>query len=236
MTKHDSPTLTPAGAAQIELAPTDWLWATWRDWQPLEHPATPTFDQADALGRLARLPKDNYRWGWNWDRAHIPTVPSPEEAHFWLVAMRLSYEGQMTPEQIAESLAGMQFDGKLSCERAFALTFITSRYIHAISVALIAALCPPAEIIASIAHQFANSSGVAHSYNLPTALPEALRHYVLPNLDSAQRAQWSQPLAAHLDPAQWPADYSKVAPPAFYLAAMFGGHDAMLRALVESWP
>jgi predicted DNA-binding WGR domain protein len=189
---------SPELSTRVELDPTDWLWATWRTWRPLERPAAPAFDKADALRRLASISNDGYQWRWNWDRAEIPTVPSREEAHFWLTAMRPNSE-RSTPKQIAQSLADKQFSGKLAFEQAFALVDNLSHYARPIVTALAAAFGAPAALVVDIVRRnvTTGSSAYANSQQI-TAVLDGFRLYVLPYLGAVERQQLSQILAPHL--------------------------------------
>lgn len=230
-----APTIAATTEAQIVLEPHDWLWATWRSRQPLDPPARPAFDQAAALRRLTRVANDVYQWSWDWDRAAIPPVPTPAEAHFWLTAMRPTVDSRLKPKQLAEALAGMTFDGRLSSAAALALVDLTGHTARPILAALLRALCTPGEIVGHLLAEVADPHTAHRARAGACAVIEGLRQHVLPYLSATERAQLSQSVRPFLDPAQWPSDYYTIGPPAFYLAALLGGHDDLLRALVQGW-
>jgi predicted DNA-binding WGR domain protein len=92
----DSRNATPPSAApvstdvtrSIDLAPADWLTATWRPYTPAPRPAAQPFDRDVSAARVAKVSVNTYGWKWDWATAGIPPAMTPEEAHFWLAAMR----------------------------------------------------------------------------------------------------------------------------------------------------
>lgn len=220
---------------EFHLEPTDWLWATWREWLPLERPATPQFTMADGLRRFARVSKTNYRWNWNWERAEIPAAPSLEEASFWLAAIQAQIHTDQTTEQIAAGLANQEFDRILSTEQIQALHSSNSTYLHHMTTSLLGAFYTPVEIVAWIIDTI-KVAGSYHQNNWRVlSITDGMRQHLLPYLSGEQRAEIRALLPQHLDLSEWPGDYYTPAPPAFYIAAMLGTDSDLLLKLVEGW-
>src|SRR5687768_14787512 len=76
----------PRGAQRrLGLAPEDWFWAAWRDLRPLPAPRPLPFDRDAAIERLRNLSSQGWDWG-----LHRVAAMEPEEAAFWLHAMRFA--------------------------------------------------------------------------------------------------------------------------------------------------
>ncbi len=222
--------------SRLDLDPTDWFWAHWRGTSPLVRPSAAPFDKADALRRLARVSNSAYQWGWNWEK-QIPAVVSPQEATFWLQAMQPAPDqANRTSAEIARALHDYDFNRAVSSTQAFALLDSAPQSMRAVTMVLLAALCSPAEILEYLLE---HQSDPLRYNSMPSKVgPELLagfRRYVLPYLSAAERRQLSQFLRPSLDIAQWPGDRYRVGPTVFYLAAMLGGHNDVLAAVVESW-
>jgi Domain of unknown function (DUF4132) len=110
--------LTYPPQKSIDLSPQDWLWATWRDFQPLPHPKPKPFDLENCLKRLEKVGKIKHRWNWDWKKAAINVAITPEEAHFWFTAMMFPIE--IAPQRIALQLAAWDFTGEASLDEVIA--------------------------------------------------------------------------------------------------------------------
>ncbi|HEX6289513.1 MAG TPA: WGR and DUF4132 domain-containing protein [Herpetosiphonaceae bacterium] len=220
---------------RLDLDPTDWFWASWRNLPPLVRPAPAPFDKADALRRLARVSKSVYHWGWSWEK-YIPAVPSAQEATFWLHAMQpLSGVRYYTSAEVAAALADGDFSNPVSCEQAIALVCAAPQNARTATMALLAALCSPQEIVEWLIQTTYDASQQHTAWSAIRNLLGGFRHYVLPYLDQAERQRLSRLLVPHLDLTEWPDDMYQSGPSAFYLAAMLGGHSDLLLRLVEGW-
>jgi predicted DNA-binding WGR domain protein len=235
-----APTAPPVALSRdttthLNLDPIDWFWAPWRKTPPLERPPSPLFDLNDALQRLAGISKSEHRYQWDWSRARIPAAPAREEAHFWLVAMSVNNNRNQTSKQLAESLAGQRFDGDLTSTQVFALANATLRSTEGDIAPLIAALCAPDDLLAYLlSEDDANAMTSTQARSLTGAI-DGFRRSVLPYLSVAEREQLSARLKPRLDVTQWPTSHYQSGPAAFYLAAMLGGFNDILSALVDSW-
>jgi predicted DNA-binding WGR domain protein len=222
---------------RLNLDPSDWFWAHWRNPQPLTRPAPVPFDLTDALGRLARIGRTIYRWHWKWEAA-IPDTPSAEEATFWLLALKYATKNtNATPPQIAQALAGHDSRQILSSAQALNLLSTLHYSFGSATITLAAALCSPQAIVKMLLAQHYDTQ-----YSLPTLystnlqeLLLGLRRFVVPYLSREERARLSAQLTPYLDPTTWPSSRYHHAHVSFYLAAMLGGHDAVLRKVVASW-
>ncbi|HEY0734012.1 MAG TPA: WGR domain-containing protein, partial [Herpetosiphonaceae bacterium] len=234
--KAAQPTEPPAydPTVRLNLDPDDWFWATWRRPYPLKRPPATPFDRAETLQRLRHTPAA-YEWRWNWENV-VPKAMTPEEAIFWLHAMHLTTEQKQANvtyqlidwPQIAEQLATSDTNTRYFREQAFALV-LGLRYVTTpVMVALLATLFSPQKIMEQLIQAYEGSQkkdvGV---------LTDGFRQYVLPYLSQHERDQLSRSLTPYLKREEWHSYYR--AHPAFYFAAMLGGHGAALLKLVQSW-
>lgn len=76
--------IAPEVRHNLNLEPSDWFWAMWRDPEPLPRPQPPRFDKAERIQRLRK-----YRGGYPFDATSVIRADSlsPEEANFWLAAL-----------------------------------------------------------------------------------------------------------------------------------------------------
>ena len=80
-------TWTCSSIARFRLDPEDWFQAGFRPRPALERKPPRAFDREACLERLAKLRTMTYGWDVRWADLKLPAALSPEEAHFWLVAM-----------------------------------------------------------------------------------------------------------------------------------------------------
>src|SRR5262249_2703118 len=60
----------------------------WRPRSAVPRPQPQPFDRHRCLDRLRRVPFNRgYYQPWEWGKAELPEALSPQEAHFWLLAM-----------------------------------------------------------------------------------------------------------------------------------------------------
>ncbi|MCU0491161.1 MAG: DUF4132 domain-containing protein [Chloroflexaceae bacterium] len=233
-----APALLPTDEpVRLELAPEDYLWATWRDTPALPRPAPPPFDLAEACQRLKRIGRDVYAWSWNWERAAIAPVVSAAEAHFWLTAIGKSRNSnRITPADLAAQLATQTFDGELGFEAAHKLTQAASRYLPAITTALLTNFATSEMLISWLAGlDFPDLAHSPQGSEHWVALVDGFRRYVLPYLEPATRRQLAAPLTPHLAKVVMPVTFHASFPPMVHVAAMLGQHGPALQALVAQW-
>jgi Domain of unknown function (DUF4132) len=187
----------------IDLAPQDWLWATWRDFQPLPRPQPQPFDLNECLQRFQKIGKE-FRWQWNWSKAQIAPVITPAEAHFWLMAM-LSPPDVATPQEIAPWLASQSFTGQV--DSAIILEDL-ARYLPPEAVIIYQTLFGIADIA-----KYPMESNLFH---------DGFRCYVLPYLSIAERDKLRQAITPQLSKIKFSTDYYKAPPRLVFLAALIG--------------
>src|SRR4051794_25182679 len=71
-----------AASRGIDLAPGDWLWATWRKRTPKPRPEPAAFDLEGCLARLTRATSRSYGWEWDWSKSRLAPAMTRQEAHF----------------------------------------------------------------------------------------------------------------------------------------------------------
>lgn len=187
----------------IDLDPQDWLWATWRDFQPLPWPEPKPFDLNDCLQRFQKIGK-KFRWQWDWSKAQIAPTITPAEAHFWLMAM-LSPVDVATSQEIAPWLANQNFTGEVD---PTIMSEDLARYL-------------PAEAI--IVYQTLFGITEIAKYPLDAnAFYNGFRCYVLPYLSIEERNQLRQAITPQLSKIQYSTDYYKAPARVVFLGALIG--------------
>jgi Domain of unknown function (DUF4132) len=187
----------------IDLEPCDWLWATWRDFQPLPCPEPKPFDLNDCLQRFQKIGK-KFRWQWDWSKAQIAPAITPAEAHFWLLAM-MSPVDAATPQEIAPWLANQNFAGQVDPDM---ISEDLARYFPDEAIIIYQTLFG----IANIAKYPVESSTFYNGF----------RCYILPYLSIAERDQLRQAIAPQLSKIKYSTDYYKAPPCVVFLAALIG--------------
>lgn len=231
---------------ELNLDPIDWFWATWRNPAPLERPTAAPFDRAEALRRLRRLSASVYQWQWSWENV-IPEFVSAEEAYFWLQALRLATEhretnsvhDRMSSAQLADRLATSDPNPKHLREQAFVIVLRMEHGTYPIMMTLLVPLFSPEAIMTRLIQAFEETQAVTRGswYRNPIlSLIEGFRRSVLPYLSQRERDRLSQTLTPYFAGVHWPQIAHESSHPAFYFAAMFGGHTNLLRRIVQSWP
>ncbi|HEY0736263.1 MAG TPA: DUF4132 domain-containing protein [Herpetosiphonaceae bacterium] len=231
---------------RLNLEPIDWFWATWRNPAPLERPTAAPFDQAEGLRRLRRLSSSEYEWNWKWENA-IPEFVTADEAIFWLHALHLMNEhrergsahGRINSAQLADRVATSDPNARQLREQAFAIVLGLQHRTQPIMMTLLVPLFSPQEIMARLIEVFEEQQAAAQVswYRNPVlSLVEGFRRSVLPYLSQREREQLSQTLTPYFGRVHWPNIAHESSHPAFFFAAMLGGHTSTLRRIVQSWP
>src|SRR5262245_40331877 len=91
--------------ADIQLDPSDWYLANWRNLPALPRPSPAVFDLADCCKRLARVKARLSVW--DWSAAQIGPCLGPDEGRFWLEAFARAASPDMTPARLAEELPAL---------------------------------------------------------------------------------------------------------------------------------
>ncbi len=236
----------------IELEPTDWLWANWREWTPLARPTDepPAFDKDEAIARLAKLPGRDAYSEWNWSKAKFGPTIGRAEAHFWVQAMLtpLRYDWKnhkaiVQNEYLPAMLKG-EFTGELSFGEALqkfsGKDALNGRLVNPRLTWFLAALFSPlqiVELIVGIEAKLRERSNKQQSYmesGISRNFTDGFREFVLPYLTDKERAEIREKLRPEVMAAHWPTDGYEPPRPAFFLAAQVGMPDELL-AVVRAW-
>ncbi|HEU4321765.1 MAG TPA: hypothetical protein VFS21_01330 [Roseiflexaceae bacterium] len=216
------------------LDPIDWFWAAWRRLPPLPRPTPRPFNQGDVLRRLSKVTQGSYGWDWRWEQARITPALTREEAHFWLVAMACACQSA-TPAELADDLAELSFSGDLGYDQVLRLLDTSETHTKSELIVPLTVLLSPEELVDLLTRQYTGERLISHPSMLYD-LHKGFRTSVLPYLSLEERARLSVLVAPLVAPEHWPDHISASASPAFYLAALLGGHEAALLELVRSWP
>ncbi len=68
----------------LDLEPMDWVWASWKPFEPVVPPKPKPFDRAKTMAQLKKAASGDYFYPWDWSKAKIEQNPSLEESRFWL--------------------------------------------------------------------------------------------------------------------------------------------------------
>jgi predicted DNA-binding WGR domain protein len=230
----------------LNLEPIDWAQATWRGHVPLERPAPRKFDIKLIENQLDNT-DDIYTW--RWFEENITVSLSPEEAHFWLLAM-LKNRVTMRPKELFKKIPKKKITGHISTIDFYAECLVeiadTYRYNHK----YIVAERLPKEASIPLFHLFsweqfldllllrenvvANFSETQKEgfKSLQQNLIKGLNQYILPFLTAPEIAALREEVAISLKLEKWPQGSSVHPAPLFYLAANLGV--ASLQGLVEA--
>ncbi|MFO0930886.1 MAG: DUF4132 domain-containing protein [Gemmataceae bacterium] len=227
----------------ILLSPADWATATWRPRQPLTRPPAVEFAPRRCLARLGNhgMARYNYLPLMDWKLTLDIASLSPEEAHFWFVAMT---EGQIDMRPLAERACADPdaFTGRIERDEIRQRLRQRAGYLTAeVMIPLAFLLSPPALLEALLDDElFVLDSTRYHHYqliNLQNVLIDGFRLYVLPYLDDATVDELRQIARGRVPSSLW----SQSTPPtleqtlAYRLAPVLGLHRELL-SLVSTWP
>jgi predicted DNA-binding WGR domain protein len=214
----------------IDLAPRDWLWATWRPRQPLPKPdkAPPPFDQKKALERFEAGIQVGPNWWYFGGPLNKPPF-SREEAHFWFFALTQGPECP-TREKGIKDLSKGRFDGRVT------LATVAQRLPHTGQPAdrlyqVLPYLLDPEQFVALVGEGRFGEQTWAWRHVVSMVFLEL----VLPYL-GAEEVEGLKPLARKmLAKNAAPKAPSDSYEPIFRLAAALGLHKE-IEAVVAAWP
>ncbi len=228
----------PAGdtrPAGLELGPAERLWASWDGHVPVAMPsARKPFDPGAAAGRLALAePIDRLRV-WDWAPCGLDVSMSPEEGHYWLVAMTQA-EGRTdrAPALLATRLKS-HAGGAPTLEQTKALVKSGASYLREpAALALVAMHGPEGALGLVLDDTVMSSFGQPYEY---FSFLDGVQEHVIPRLSMKEVKATRTALRDKITAARWNAtDEYQMPHPAFYLGAFLGLHEP-LRAVVASWP
>ena len=209
----------------IQLDPEDYVWATWRPCAVLTRPAPAPFDFDACRKRLIRLRKSTYGWI-NWDNADIAPVVSRQEAHFWVLAMTEDAE-KLTPAEIADKINEKAVNGQMSVAKALARIKGAKRFRPEMGLRALFNLFDGPAVVELMRDETLMGR---HWEAATVALTEFTAH-VFPYLAAAEVKRLKDELRPLIDPKDWPSDFYKRPPMAFFLAALVGMPDELLRVV-----
>jgi predicted DNA-binding WGR domain protein len=220
-----TPPAAPVSTAvthSIALDPEDGFWVTWHKRPPLPRPAEPPFHFETCRQRLAKVKPNSYGW-MNWEKAAIGPILSRREAHFWFLALTENME-KTTPADVAATMNEQQVTGEIDVEEAVKRLTAPRRLEPVLPQRCLFNLLDPANILDFLLRFGAGTE----------ILSEFTRH-VFPYLGPDDLKGLESTIRPRLDPKEWPTDYYQRPPMQFFLAALLGMHDDLLR-VVRSIP
>lgn len=225
----------------LELAPTDWFRAPWRNTPPLPRPPAPPFDREKTLRKITNVTETYVVW--RDKRICVPPFPSREESHFWLVLGGGLKDQNNSGKHLYEAMSTQLFAGDLSEEQAFELFLGVTPAARSWQIAAVSVFCPPDALVRLlIAYDLRRGEGdrYADMSFIDTVL-DGLGQYVIPYLTPEERREIGAQIRPHLRVEDFPymnrflRDSYRSGPIAFYLAALFGGSEDVLGELVSRW-
>ncbi len=212
---------------EIALDPEDWFRAGYRPRQRLQRGAAKPFDQDDCLRRLAKLMTTFHGWDTRWQDLELPTSLTPEEAHFWFIAMTTPRERDTSMQSLADRLASETFTGKVDAKLIHNRIAAYPRALPDETVLALANLLTTEQMFESVLKPFATvRSWTATGWRHP--MLAGFTRYVLPYLSDEELETLRQRLRREWDPTQDPPNAHDMLPVEYYLAACLGMHQEVL--------
>jgi Domain of unknown function (DUF4132) len=200
----------------IDLAFQDWFLATWRDLAPLTRPEPKPFNLDDCIKRFKKVSKPQFKWQWDWSKAQIDVDITPQEAHFWLIAMSLPYDARASQSEILANLSTQDFTGQVSAKDIVLSGHLGSELVIVLQVLF----------------------GAKHILDFPvesTVFSYGFHRYILPYLSDAERQELRQFIAPNVQNFQYvPSSYNK--PSCELLLAALLGMEEELLAITSQLP
>jgi Domain of unknown function (DUF4132) len=182
--------LTYPPQKSIDLAPQNWFLATWRALDPLTRPEPKPFNLDDCIKRFKKVSKQQFNWQWDWSKAQIDIVITPQEAHFWLIAMSSPYDATASQAEILNHLSTQDFTGQVSAK-----DIVLSGYLGG-------------EVIIVLQILF-GAKGILEFPIGCAVFSHGFHHHILPYLSAAERQEISQTIAPKVQNFQYvPSSYS----------------------------
>ena len=239
---HDSAaTIIPASLEinkTIHLNARDWQFVTWRKRTPLPRPAPREFNQARLVEMVAKIRKGTYGWDWHWEKLDIPDVIGKAEAEFWLTVMSMPSQThgdkRLSPHEVAAKAGEMMFDGQLSEGAVLAKLLAGAEHGRETIVRVAANLLAPSRLIEMMLEDRPRRrSRSPFGWRFGTDSIAAFRRSVLPYLTEAEFEAMRTRVESEVVPQNWPTDLYERPSAAFFLGAMCGLHEALLRVVSQ---
>jgi hypothetical protein len=213
-----------ASISGIELAPADWLWATWRPRAVRERTAR-AFDVKECARLLGAIPARVGEPTWRWESLRLPEVITPQEGEFWFRA-RVKASHDVKPKELATWAAQQTYSGQVSLTEVKAAIRSKPLLPSMLVMGALAALFDAQTMVRLLLEDVREASAE------PAMLAALLgfHEYVLPFMTEGQIAEMRSTVEPAVSGGRWD-DYR---PTALHLAAMARMHDP-LRKVVEGW-
>ena len=228
-----------APSREFDLLTNDWLRVGWREWETRELEMPVPLDLDAAIERLAGLTIQRRGWSLAWHTMELAPKLSPEEGHFWFVAMttpREALNGKGELREFANSLRSIAtYDGSLPLKEANETLRNCKNLLQGHVLIALDAMFGPAEMFTIL-----NTMPLPSEDDKTTCtdrlvfMVKSFRNLVLPCYDESQRQIFRECVREALDPTAIPEEHAPF-PPTFYLAASLGMHKEVER-IVSSWP
>ncbi len=169
-------------------------------------------------------------WGWDtprWRDLNLPPSLTPEEAHFWLIAMTTQHHPATSMQQFADQLASETFTGKVDAALIHDRIAAYERGLPDEAVLVIANLLTAEQMFEAAVMPFASMQWDAMT-GVRQSLIAGFTRYVLPYLTDKAIEGLRERLRRNWDPTKAPPSgpYAFVAE--YYLAASLGMHRQVL--------
>jgi predicted DNA-binding WGR domain protein len=214
----------------IELDPADWQCVTWRKRVELERPTERPFDFESCQQRLQKLKKNTYGWV-EWTRAHIGSVLSRQEAHFWFLALTENSE-TISPAELASRIHEHEVTGQVTRQEAVTRMKTNPRLQPSLAFRALINLLEGHEVLELMQDENVMST----RWDLATEALTEFTRQVFPYLSTRVFENLKNALRPQLDPVNWPTDFYKRPPMAFFIAAFIGMHDELLKVVRSIQP
>ncbi|WP_153555498.1 WGR and DUF4132 domain-containing protein [Roseimaritima sediminicola] len=225
---------------EIDLAPTDWSMASFRERKPLPQPGPREADLDAAEKKLATLKTKQYGWELSYESLPLgPHLPAPE-AQLYLEAM-IGAPGRLAGKKAVAAYAaktrkGCKCDGEVDFETIRKRVFKTSRGVSAAIMGPLAALFTPEQCLEiALTPCPEDAKKYISRGEVTLALSEGFRDYVLPYLSKSQITTLRKRVRKTFDPAAEVTDAYGTYPAEHYVAAILGMHKEVY-AVVSAWP
>ena len=216
----------------IDLSPTDWYRASFRPRPRLERGAPQPFDRDACLARLAKLKTTTYGYDTRWGDLRLPVAMSPEEAHFWLVAMTTPRQRDATLQSVADKVAKEKITGKIDAATARDMMDRCNRGFPEEGMLPLANLLSAEQFFELLINPAAREASRQTIDMLQ--IVAGMNQYIIPYLSDPERESLRKRIRKNWDPTQVPAAYNNAFPPEYYLAASLGMH-AEVYEVTSSW-
>lgn len=217
----------------IRLKSEDWRWATWREYTPIPRPEPRPFDQQALCERVAKS-KSYWNW-WGENVARLPRTITPQEAHFWLEALKLENRTRNTPKpsEHAKVLSKMEVTGQVSLGEFRAVIANTYNYYVSSEVVILLNALFSLEDVADTIITTQMSPNYTYYNNM---LVQGFCEHLMPYLNADEREQVRSRIRPGLAAAISAIGQNWFYDPIIFLAAAVGGFSRQLETIIAALP